>query len=126
MTRNAPSIMLSIFRPQEPVTVTTIDDFFAQNEFCPEELDDIFQAFARRHAYLGGGGAAEAFAVKRYEAGDTKRTMEEVLDPPDPAPEDDEPRCVNSRGHSFVIQDTEEIRGEGRSYCQWCGADGDA
>lgn len=38
--------------------------------------------------------------------------------------EDEEPRCTNPGGHSFVIEDTDH--GEGRSYCEWCGADGDA
>jgi len=41
--------------------------------------------------------------------------------------EDEDPQpCTDPRGHSWVIQDTEEIEGEGRSYCEWCGADGDA
>jgi hypothetical protein len=38
---------------------------------------------------------------------------------------DDEGECPhNKRGHSFVTEDVD--RGEGRSYCQWCNADGDA
>jgi hypothetical protein len=40
---------------------------------------------------------------------------------------DDDPNegCTNKGGHEFVEEDTGE-RPEGRSYCQWCGADGDA
>jgi hypothetical protein len=47
---------------------------------------------------------------------------------------DDEPgdRCTNSKGHEFVCTgtayggDDESYHGEGRCYCIWCGADGDA
>ena len=45
---------------------------------------------------------------------------------------DDEPKCTNPEGHSFVCSgtayggDDESYRGEGRCYCEWCGADGDA
>jgi hypothetical protein len=34
------------------------------------------------------------------------------------------PPCVDKRGHSWVVQDAEE-GWEGRSYCEWCGVDGD-
>lgn len=40
--------------------------------------------------------------------------------------EDDPQPCSNPRGHSWVVQEGDEISGEGRSYCEWCGADGDA
>ena len=40
---------------------------------------------------------------------------------------DDEGECPkNKRGHAFVVQEGFDIIGEGRSYCEWCGADGDA
>jgi len=40
----------------------------------------------------------------------------------DEAGEYDEERCSNPRGHSWVVRDdNEEI-----SYCEWCGADGNA
>ena len=32
--------------------------------------------------------------------------------------------CSDPGGHSWVVQEVES--GEGRSYCEWCGADGDA
>jgi hypothetical protein len=41
-------------------------------------------------------------------------------------------RCTNPDGHSFVCTgtayggDDESYMGEGRCYCEWCGADGDA
>lgn len=42
---------------------------------------------------------------------------------------DDDPdpneRCSNKGGHEFVTAD-EDNGGDGRSYCQWCSADGDA
>lgn len=38
--------------------------------------------------------------------------------------EDGEPVCCNPGGHSFVCEDVES--GEGRSYCEYCLADGDA
>jgi hypothetical protein len=40
---------------------------------------------------------------------------------------DDEwpPPCTDPRGHLWVIQDTDEIVGEGRCYCERCGVDGD-
>jgi hypothetical protein len=123
------TVMLSIFWPQGPGIITTIGEYFAQNEFCSEELDEIFEAFARCRPYVGGGGAAVAFAVKRYEPGDEKRTMEQALDlePPGRGYDDDgEPICTNPGGHSWVTQKGDDIAGEGRSYCEWCGADGDA
>jgi hypothetical protein len=46
--------------------------------------------------------------------------------------DDDEPKCTNPNGHSFVCSgvayggDDESYHGEGRCYCEWCGADGDA
>jgi hypothetical protein len=47
---------------------------------------------------------------------------------------DDDPDegCSNKGGHEFVCSgtayggDDESYHGEGRCYCQWCGADGDA
>jgi hypothetical protein len=39
---------------------------------------------------------------------------------------DDDDECTDPRGHSWVVQDTDEIEGEGRCYCEHCGADGDA
>lgn len=47
---------------------------------------------------------------------------------------DDEPddRCTNPGGHSWVYTgtayggDDESYHGEGRCYCEHCGADGDA
>lgn len=47
-------------------------------------------------------------------------------------PEEDEESCINPGGHEFVCSGTNEggdddsYHGEGRSYCQWCGKDGDA
>lgn len=38
--------------------------------------------------------------------------------------DDGEPVCCNPGGHEFVCEEVES--GEGRSYCQWCLADGDA
>lgn len=38
--------------------------------------------------------------------------------------DDPDPPCSNPAGHSWVTEDVE--RGEGRSYCEWCGRDGDA
>lgn len=35
------------------------------------------------------------------------------------------PPCTNPAGHSWVIEDTDG-HGEGRAYCEWCLADGDA
>jgi hypothetical protein len=32
-----------------------------------------------------------------------------------------EPRCTDPKGHSWVTSDE-----DGRSYCEWCLADGDA
>lgn len=48
--------------------------------------------------------------------------------------DDDEPddRCSNPGGHSWVYSgtqyggDDESYHGEGRCYCEFCGADGDA
>lgn len=34
------------------------------------------------------------------------------------------PPCTNGHGHSWVCEDVES--GEGRSYCEYCLADGDA
>lgn len=39
--------------------------------------------------------------------------------------EDDEPSCTNPRGHSWVTAE-EDNGGDGRCYCEWCLADGDA
>jgi hypothetical protein len=44
---------------------------------------------------------------------------------------DDDPGCTNPGGHSFVSSgteyggDDESYFGEGRCYCEFCGADGD-
>ena len=35
------------------------------------------------------------------------------------------PPCSNPAGHSFVCAD-EDNGGDGRVYCEWCLADGDA
>lgn len=46
--------------------------------------------------------------------------------------EDGEPKCTSSTGHEFVYTgtsyggDDESYCGEGRCYCRYCGADGDA
>lgn len=37
---------------------------------------------------------------------------------------EDENKCENPGGHSFVCEDCDS--GEGRSYCEYCLADGDA
>lgn len=55
----------------------------------------------------------------------------------DDLPEEEEepdypPPCTNPGGHEWVYTgtqyggDDESYFGEGRCYCQWCGADGDA
>lgn len=60
-----------------------------------------------------------------------KRLIERIpLDPTTPDEEeidsdDGQPRCTNPEGHSFVEEEREDGR-EGRSYCEWCGTDGDA
>lgn len=38
---------------------------------------------------------------------------------------EDEGACTNPAGHSFVCADVDN-GGDGRTYCEWCGADGDA
>ncbi len=44
----------------------------------------------------------------------------------------DDDACCNPGGHSWVYTgtayggDDESYFGEGRCYCEWCGADGDA
>lgn len=46
--------------------------------------------------------------------------------------DDGEPRCTNPAGHEWSYTgtqyggDDESYHGEGRCYCMWCGADGDA
>lgn len=40
--------------------------------------------------------------------------------------EDGEPVCTNPGGHSFVCEDVDGLYAEGRSYCEYCLADGDA
>lgn len=45
-------------------------------------------------------------------------TVAAVEDEPDPP-------CTNSAGHEWVTADRDE-GGDGRCYCIWCGADGDA
>lgn len=46
--------------------------------------------------------------------------------------DDGEPRCTNPGGHEFECTgtayggDDESYFGEGRCFCVWCGADGDA
>lgn len=53
-------------------------------------------------------------------------------DPRDHDDDDGVPRCSNPKGHSWVCSgtayggDDERWHGEGRCYCEWCGADGDA
>jgi len=48
------------------------------------------------------------------------------------AADDSEPPCTGPRGHSWVYTgtqyggDDESYHGEGRCYCEHCGADGDA
>lgn len=44
-------------------------------DFCSEELSEIFSAWSEGRLYYGGGGAAAAWAVKLYEPYD------EDLDP---------------------------------------------
>lgn len=44
---------------------------------------------------------------------------------PDDDEDDSEPDCSNPGGHSWVTAD-EDNGGDGRSYCEWCLADGDA
>jgi hypothetical protein len=62
----------------------------------------------------------------RKQADDCRRIADAMENPPsDPNDEDDGMRCTNPGGHEFVIQEGDDIHGEGRSYCQWCGADGD-
>lgn len=45
---------------------------------------------------------------------------------------DGEPRCTNPEGHEWAYSgsayggDDDSYCGEGRCYCVWCGADGDA
>ena len=45
---------------------------------------------------------------------------------------DDEPRCTNREGYEWSYSgsayggDDDSYFGEGRCYCVWCGADGDA
>lgn len=45
---------------------------------------------------------------------------------------DGEPVCTNPKGHEWAYTgtqyggDDESYFGEGRCYCIWCGADGDA
>lgn len=38
----------------------------------------------------------------------------------------DDDRCTSPGGHVWVTQEGDDIAGEGRSYCEQCGADGDA
>ena len=55
-------------------------------------------------------------------------SVEEWLEVPLPDYDDDddgEPRCTNKAGHSFVCSDDDSYMGEGRCYCEFCGADGD-
>ncbi len=46
--------------------------------------------------------------------------------------DDDPDACTSPRGHRWVYSgtayggDDERWSGEGRCYCEWCGADGDA
>lgn len=44
-----------------------------------------------------------------------------------PTDEDDgyPPPCIDRNGHSWVVAD-EDNGGDGRCYCEYCGADGDA
>lgn len=44
--------------------VMTLGEFFAQNEFDPEEAEDIRDAIWARRDYQGGGGAAPAWRIK--------------------------------------------------------------
>lgn len=52
--------------------------------------------------------------------------------PFDHCEDDGEPRCTNAAGHEWACSgtqyggDDESFNGEGRCYCVWCGADGDA
>ena len=46
----------------------------------------------------------------------------------DPDLYDDEEKCINPGGHSWVESDDTDDRfchGEGRVYCEYCGADGE-
>lgn len=54
------------------------------------------------------------------------KTEGDEIDPMTGKPYPDDDACSNPRGHSWVIQEEDEIAGEGRSYCEHCGADGDA
>lgn len=53
------------------------------------------------------------------------KTIEPIFD------DDGEPRCTNPAGHEWECTgtayggDDESYFGEGRSYCIWCGMDGD-
>lgn len=76
----------------------------------------------------------------RVEVGHLRAAKRALLDRPapaaDPLADDDEDGadapCTNPGGHDFQCSgtayggDDESYHGEGRSYCIWCGADGDA
>jgi hypothetical protein len=52
---------------------------------------------------------------------------DDISDDDDMFDRDDEDECPrNKRGHSFVVQEAFDSIGEGRCYCEFCGADGDA
>jgi hypothetical protein len=72
--------------------------------------------------------------VNRTQPGDFDGTedYEEVARRERAADDDPNDRCTNPGGHSWVCTgtqyggDDESYHGEGRCYCEWCGADGDA
>lgn len=75
--------------------------------------------------------ARAAHAMADRDAEDSRDNQEQVATWPDESdgPED---RCTSPRGHSWVYSgtayggDDERWGGEGRCYCEHCGADGDA
>jgi hypothetical protein len=61
-------------------------------------------------------GGVTLLGVEVAEQGELGLLDDPDIDPADP------PRCSNPRGHSWVVRDDmEEV-----SYCEWCGADGNA
>lgn len=58
--------------------------------------------------------------------------MSDIRELDDSGDDGADPPCTNPKGHEFVCTgtqyggDDESYFGEGRCYCVWCGADGDA
>jgi hypothetical protein len=85
--------------------------------------------------YLRGGGfyvieRITGDVVSSYYRRDGKffhRYIDLAPDVPLGDYEDDaEAGCTAPGGHSWVTQDGDDVQGEGRTYCEHCGADGDA